>query len=138
MNELRQSMVIKSLGKKVFFNLVSIADHIYFDEQFGPGALNEKMFGENTDPNETMEATLFLAWYLMDEQSREAIKDARITRPKGFDSIEVEFNTPEEKLKAILQKEEFKELMACVVATFMASSPDQASNMKKKIMAVKS
>lgn len=137
MNELRQSMILRKLNKKVFFNLVSIADHLHFDEVHGAGAITEKLFNSD-DYEETLNMALWLGWYLFDDNSKKAIIDLKITRPEGFEIVEINFSSPEQKLRSILMPDEIKELLACIVATFKASSPDEAQSIKKKIMAAKS
>lgn len=137
MNELRQSMTLKKLNKKVFFNLVSIADHLHFDEVHGANQITEKLF--NTDDYETtLDTALWLAWYLFDDNSKRAIIDLKINRANGFSIEEVTFETPEKKLRSVLMADEIQELLACIVATFKASNPDEARSIKKKMMAVKS
>lgn len=135
----RETFFLASLDRKASLKLITLDIGDKICEQYGSEKeLEEVINGKNGD-SESIKATLWLTWLLLDDETKEILSKAEFIEWEGMKKKVIKIDDPVDVLKrTIMGADEFKEIFTAIVATFLKSRPELSESFKKKMKNIES
>jgi len=127
----KEKFYIAQLGRDVVMNFITLRDDEWMVHEF----TKEKLATAFTAQGFDIDVILAVCWRVLSVEDKKAILAVKVVEEVGMEIKEVAFNTPVEKMKAIISGQaEITAIYAALLNTRLKSNPYLMDDLKKKQM----